>query len=577
MGTAKNLQIKGHNLEGLTVESLLALDSMKESYVIAGQDGLSHPVDGATVIDMPDLGNWASENEVVIVTDYPFRGGPMTLLSAVQSLAKQNAAALCIKTSKNFVVPPKVLDLCNQENFALIKLPLSSIFSNIIYDITSTLLRKKADHFKQLQLCTEELIEALQRPGKIDEKLAGIERILEHKIIFVHKGHGLYFSESTRLFLDQFGDRGVQLIRSRIYKEMEKLLRKKKIAEDSLAEDLQSSHPDSHGFIIPYQDQRMRMILLPVYRLEEEAYSIAVIQDIPLNWSKISALERVGRILTLEYQNMTEIRRLQKKYEDKFIINCLTGKYGSGSDISFSARTHDLYLPTDKTYWIIVVDYFETSEYLQYSSFSSEELSNGHDNIQERWLYTTYAGKLTIILFDEAAELPPQVILASLKAQLSTALNTDRFRMCVSDPGNLSDIPELYQQALTIAEISRICDIQRSLIQEKDLGTLSILFPLRKCKTAGRYVKRFLDPLVQYDKNQRSQLCQTLYTYLMNNSSVKETAEALFTHYNTITYRLERIERILGFSIRSGEAQFNLRLAFELKRLFGKSSEDYQA
>ena len=78
MGTAKNLQIKGHNLEGLTVESLLALDSMKESYVIAGQDGLSHPVDGATVIDMPDLGNWASENEVVIVTDYPFRGGPMT-------------------------------------------------------------------------------------------------------------------------------------------------------------------------------------------------------------------------------------------------------------------------------------------------------------------------------------------------------------------------------------------------------------------------------------------------------------------------------------------------------------------
>ena len=149
--------------------------------------------------------------------------------------------------------------------------------------------------------------------------------------------------------------------------------------------------------------------------------------------------------------------------------------------------------------------------------------------------------------------------------------------MCVSDPGNLSDISELYQQALTIAEISRICDIQKSLIQEKDLGTLSILFPLRKFKTANRYVKRFLDPLVQYDKNQRSQLCQTLYAYLMNNSSVKETAEALFTHYNTIAYRLERIERILGFSIRSGEVQFNLRLAFELKRLLGKSSEDYPA
>lgn len=564
-------------MEGLTVESLLALDSMKESCLIAGQGGVSHPVDGATVIDMPDLGNWANENEAVIVTDYPFRSGPLTLLSAVQSLAKQNAAALCIKTSKNFVVPPQVLDLCNQENFALIKLPLSSIFSNIIYEITSTLLRKKADYFKQLQLSTEKLIEALQQPGKIDEKLAGIERILEHKIIFVHKGHGLYFSEATRFYLDQFGDRGVQLIRSHIYREMDKLLRKKKIAEDSLDENLQGLHPYSFEFIVPYPGREIRMILLPVNRLEEDAYSIAVIQDVPLEWSKISALERVSRILTLEYQNMTEIRRLQKKYEDRFIINCLTGKYTSASDISFSARTHDLYLPTDKTYWIIVADYFTAPEYLPYSSFASEELSKGHENIQDRWLYTTYGGKLTIILFDEAAELPPQAVLTGLKAQLSTMLNTDSFRMCVSDPGNLSDISELYQQALTIAEISRICDIQRSLIQEKDLGTLSILFPLRKCKTAGRYVKRFLDPLVQYDKNQRSQLCQTLYTYLMNNSSVKETAEALFTHYNTITYRLERIERILGFSIRSGEAQFNLRLAFELKRLFGKSSEDYQA
>ena len=146
--------------------------------------------------------------------------------------------------------------------------------------------------------------------------------------------------------------------------------------------------------------------------------------------------------------------------------------------------------------------------------------------------------------------------------------------MCVADAGTISDIPEMYQQALTIAEISRICDIRKSLIQEKDLGALPILYPFRKSRTADRYINRFLTPLVQYDENQRSQLCQTLYAYLKNNSNVKQTAEALFTHYNTITYRLERIEKILGFSIRSGEAQFNLRLAFELERLSGNPSKD---
>lgn len=560
--------------KGLTVDSLLVLDSLKGGAVVAGSGGLSRPVNSATVVDMPDPGNWANENEAVIMTDYPFRSDPATLLSAIQSLINQNAAVLCLKTSKNFEIPAIVLDLCDRENFTLIKLPLSAIFSNIIYEITYTLLRNKTDYFKQLQLYTEKLIEALQQPGAIVEKLTRIEQIIGHKIVFVHKGCGLYFTDFTRIYLEQFSERGVQLIRSRIYREMEKLLRKKKTAEDMPDEAFQELQPDSLEFIIQGQEKNVKLILLPVTKLDEDAYSIAVIEDAPLEWSKISALKRVSRILSLEYQNLTEIRRLQKKYEDQFIINCLSGKYESGADISFAAQAHDLYLPADKTYWVIVVNCFKHSDHIQCSSFALEEMNKGTNPLEERWVCTTYAGKLTIILFHEPAELPPDGILDNLKGQLSIALNTDNFRMCVADAGTISDIPEMYQQALTIAEISRICDIRKSLIQEKDLGALPILYPFRKSRTADRYINRFLTPLVQYDENQRSQLCQTLYAYLKNNSNVKQTAEALFTHYNTITYRLERIEKILGFSIRSGEAQFNLRLAFELERLSGNPSKD---
>lgn len=560
--------------QGFTVENLLTLDSMKGGVVRSGVQGLHRPVNSATVVDMPDPGNWANENEAVIMTDYPFRNDPTTLFAAIQSLIRQNSAVFCIKTGKNFEIPAAVLELCDHENFPLIQLPLSAIFSNIIYEITSTLLRNKTDYFKQLQMYTEKLIETIRQSGTIIEKLEKIEQIIGYKVVFVHKGYGLYYTDLTRGYLEKFNEKGLQQIRSRIYREMEKLLRRKRTAENLSEVPLPELQPDSIEIPIQGQAKTVKMVMLSVTKLDDDAYSIAIIEDTPLDFAKISALERVNRILSLEYQNLTEIKRLQKKYEDQFIINCLSGKYESGADISFAARAHDLYLPTDKSYWVIVVNRFQNTDQFQCSSFSLEMLNNDTDSLEDQWVCAMYAGKLTIILHDDAAELPPPEVLERLKIQLSIALNTDHFRMCIADPGTISDIPDLYQQALMIAEISRVCDFRENMIREKDLGALSILYPLRKSQTADRYINRFLTPLIRYDEQHNLQLCQTLYAFLKNNSNVKQTAEALFTHYNTVTYRLERIEKILGFSIRSGEAQFDLWLAFELKRLQSNPSKE---
>ena len=93
---------------------------------------------------------------------------------------------------------------------------------------------------------------------------------------------------------------------------MDKLLRKKKIAEDSLDENLQGLHPYSFEFIVPYPGREIRMILLPVNRLEEDAYSIAVIQDVPLEWSKISAPLEIWSRPTIPHFNKRKPSRSER-------------------------------------------------------------------------------------------------------------------------------------------------------------------------------------------------------------------------------------------------------------------------
>lgn len=57
-------------------------------------------------------------------------------------------------------------------------------------------------------------------------------------------------------------------------------------------------------------------------------------------------------------------------------------------------------------------------------------------------------------------------------------------------------------------------------------------------------------------------LVETLRTYLSNNGNAVLTAQALFTHRNTVSYRLEKIKSILGEDLSSSQTIFNLTLAF---------------
>mgnify|MGYP000910606278 CR=1 FL=1 len=50
-----------------------------------------------------------------------------------------------------------------------------------------------------------------------------------------------------------------------------------------------------------------------------------------------------------------------------------------------------------------------------------------------------------------------------------------------------------------------------------------------------------LRALAEHDRKKGTQYCETLYFYLICSRSLKKTCDALFTHRNTVLYRIERI------------------------------------
>jgi PucR family transcriptional regulator, purine catabolism regulatory protein len=63
---------------------------------------------------------------------------------------------------------------------------------------------------------------------------------------------------------------------------------------------------------------------------------------------------------------------------------------------------------------------------------------------------------------------------------------------------------------------------------------------------ARELVYGILGGLIDYDTNHQGNLIRTLYVFLSENQSWKATSEILFIHKQTLVYRINRIEEILG-------------------------------
>lgn len=100
-----------------------------------------------------------------------------------------------------------------------------------------------------------------------------------------------------------------------------------------------------------------------------------------------------------------------------------------------------------------------------------------------------------------------------------------------------------------------------------DMGFYRLIVNQTDSEELKAFYRDTLEPLVAYDSNNQTSLVPTLETFLKNNGNITSTAQSLFVHYNTVKYRLEQIEELLGISLKDAEVRFNLQVALKVHQL----------
>lgn len=516
---------------------LVQLNSMSGCLPLTGTCGMDRSITHANVVESTDMEAWVNEGEVVISSGYPFRNNEDALIGKIIALKEKNIAALCLKPFRVNKISEAAIETAKDLDFALIELPMQAIFSNIIYEVTDAILQRKTNAFRMTQNCTEELLDVLLKENSMDQWLGEMERIIGNPILIFTSGREFLMSRDSSALIDAAAQ---ETILRYFYVNDPSADKSVRIGEKQVAFDtirVEHSVRDS-----------MHVILLHFY---------GEVSD-----TSILALQRISRILSLEMKNATAIEKIRHKYEDTFVKDWLFDNFDNEFDLTIAAHSHGWSLNADKEYRVAIVNINTKTG----SAFAEQDINVIHhiiNHLDANIVFTIHAGKL-ILIFESGSDTAD---LLHFIERIKYIMGKEDMSFCVSRPTHIGGIPGAYLQAKKISEVSERCGITSPFITYDQLGVLSLLCLLPEDDAVYEYKDKFLKPLKTYDAAHHSSLLRTLQIYLSLNGNIKLTAQTLFTHYNTVTYRLEKIRNLLQMDINDSEVQLQIQIAFKLDLL----------
>jgi len=128
--------------------------------------------------------------------------------------------------------------------------------------------------------------------------------------------------------------------------------------------------------------------------------------------------------------------------------------------------------------------------------------------------------------------------------------------------------PEVAPQALRQAQHAVDLGVRLGragqVICYEELGIYRLLLQVGNMNQLRQFAEDVLGPLLDYDARHKVDLVGTLSAYLNQHESLKQTARILRVHVNTVTYRIQRIERLAALDLTNPDHRLSAHVAAKI-------------
>ncbi len=518
---------------GLPVREVLGVSTLADAELVAGAAGLDRVVQRLNVMEVPDVLAWVKPNELLLTTGYPLRNRPAALGHLVTGLNERGVAALAVKPGAYLdELPAEMLAQADRLGLPVLQLPEHVGFDDILNQVLTDILNRQAAILARTEEVHRALVQIVLCGGGLREVTEELAALLEGAV----------------LTLDGDGRALARGGRPEHLHVLEEWLRTR--PGSGLHGDDRVSVPVAagglgHGLIAAY---------CPGGSLSD---------------TEVGILERAATVAALVITKQQAVAAVESKYRADFLRDVLAGRAGDGDRVI--AHCAGFGWDLDRPVAVVV------------AALDLEDGEEGAKSAQERlaaaWTtavrrrdraaaVASFAHELVAIVgLPEIGDLHDLVNGLVREVSSSEPLV---FSTGVSRPAETPEaLPDAYDQAVKAVRVGRQLHGPGETAHFDSLGVYRLLSLVEDTAELHSFVRETLGELAEDADPEAADLRRTLQVLLETNLNVAETARRLHFHYNTLRYRIGKLERLLGPFTADPHLQLNLNLALQVLRMRG--------
>lgn len=246
------------------------------------------------------------------------------------------------------------------------------------------------------------------------------------------------------------------------------------------------------------------------------------------------ALDGKNRMFTI---NIHGDRRIEE-YEYDTVISKIKNEFNSGNMNALLSR-----------YGNNIVGCFCLKKGEVDVSGRSADINMSGNNISE--IIPVDSSMKNILDTDTVSESDKKEVLAKIYKSLSEylySISSDiKLVMGVGRAyEGIGDLQKSFTEASRCVILSEKMNMSGRVFCYEEMGIYNLFSELADKKVMQEFIDNTLGVIIEYDRNNNSKLLETLKAYLWNNNSLIHASEQLYTHRNTVKYRVQRISQLTG-------------------------------
>jgi purine catabolism regulator len=291
----------------------------------------------------------------------------------------------------------------------------------------------------------------------------------------------------------------------------------------------------------------------------------------------IELAHRATSVLAMEVAKQRAVTEVQLRVQGDLVEDLLAGTFPSEEAAVFRARAlgYDLSLPHVACCFSVASAPTDDNVIrpLRWLEPARRELRRIEPNALLRDTGPRLSALLPLRRHQDGDEIQERIeeIRATISSGLENlALSAGVGRVCRT-PAEFAAGHRQAQQALVAAELmyAGACTVHFD-----QLGADRILLELRSSPALGDFVADVIGPLEDYDRLHRSELVSTVSMFIGCNGNHVRTAQELHLHRNSLLYRLDRAQKVLGRDLDDSDTRLAVQLALRGRRLLVQGYND---